>query len=242
MQQRWQSLVTFVVATALFIASSHAQDYNTIYSWGINDSGSLGLAGVSSNSTPAAINFNKNVVRAASGLHFTVLVTDDLSSQLWAFGSNSYNQLGLGDSAATPAYSQVVQVTFSSGLDWPIVEVAAGEYHVIVRTTSNIMWAWGRNDQVRRRIFVLGFCFQVRLSFLCFFQGQLGIGGTTSASVPTLVDMSFGMWQSTVAKIVAGGHSLALDTNGNLFCWGSNQYGYVNFSEILCKIVNLIPF
>eukprot|EP01122_Echinamoeba_exundans_P009573 TRINITY_DN3420_c0_g3_i1.p2 TRINITY_DN3420_c0_g3~~TRINITY_DN3420_c0_g3_i1.p2 ORF type:complete len:380 (-),score=60.47 TRINITY_DN3420_c0_g3_i1:1391-2530(-) len=203
MQQRWRTVVVFALVAALCSASSRAQDYNHLYSFGINDSGSLGLSGTTSTSTPTLLNFNKNVVRAASGLHFTILVTDDLSSQLWAFGSNAYRQLGIGDDAADPAYGEVVPVTYSTGFEFPILEIAAGDYHVIIRGTNNILWAWGRND-----------------------QGQLGIGGTTSASVPTLVDMSYGLWSSTVAKIVSGSsHSLALDTNGNLFCWGSNQYG-----------------
>lgn len=85
------------------------------WSWGVNDSGQLGL-GYTSEAvpTPTAIPSLANVSEFSGGQYHTLALRSDGS--VWAFGSNYYGQLGvgndLGDSyTATPVRSHVSAAT-----------------------------------------------------------------------------------------------------------------------------------
>jgi alpha-tubulin suppressor-like RCC1 family protein len=76
--------------------------------------------------------------------------------------------------------------------------VAAGTSHGVALTDSGVVWTWGNNS-----------------------NGQLGIGNTTSSTVPVEVTSISG-----VLAIAAGGNSTyALKSNGTVWAWGRNGNG-----------------
>lgn len=74
---------------------------------------------------------------AASGKDHSVVLRADGS--LWAFGDNSFGQLGDGTTTSRPSPVQV-----GNGKDW--VSVAAGDNHTVALKSDGSLWAWGNNN------------------------------------------------------------------------------------------------
>ena len=66
----------------------------------------------------------------------TVAIKSD--GALWAWGSNSNNQLGVGSP------NKKAPALVSADSDW--AEVAAGEGHTLAVKTDVTLWAWGANS------------------------------------------------------------------------------------------------
>jgi hypothetical protein len=73
--------------------------------------------------------------------------------------------------------------------------------HELALDATGAVWAWGDNA-----------------------RGQLGIGTQVNSNIPVVVT---GLPTGMVAARVGGEHSLALDSAGNVWAWGANQYGQV---------------
>lgn len=103
--------------------------------------------------------------------------------------------------------------------DRHIVEIAAGSFHLLLRT---------RNGEV--------------LSYGNGMYGQLGLGATASSDQPTVIE-TFG--RVGVVKIAAGGwHSAAVTAGGLLFTWGRGEYGRLGHGDdckdkVIPKVVDL---
>ncbi len=112
--------------------------------------------------------------------------------QWYGWGANQYGQLGLGHKNNPVATAAAVGVTGQ----WR--SIAAGRYHTLAINKSGKLYAWGRNN-----------------------QGQLGTNNTTDASSPQAVQ---GLGTSSVWIAVSAGEdfSLALNTDGRIYAWGSN--------------------
>ena len=75
--------------------------------------------------------------RMAAGTNHTLAVRTD--GTLWAWGDNSYGQLGDGTTTARLVPTQVGTAT-----DWQ--SVAAGGEHTLAVRTDGTLWAWGSNS------------------------------------------------------------------------------------------------
>ena len=132
----------------------------TLWAWGGNHDGRLGLGQNSSASTtiPTRVGTATNWASVSTGGAHTVATRRDGS--LWAWGSNHWNQLGDGDTSTV----RTTPVRIGADNDW--ASVSAGlSYTVAVRTTGSL-WVWGSNT-----------------------NGRLGDGTTTSRNVPTLIQL-----------------------------------------------------
>lgn len=77
-----------------------------VFAWGSNDCGQLGVEGAAESHHPLVVPFAEDAPRGkhdvaaavACGDHHTLVLTT--SMLLWAFGNNSYGQLGIGDDRA----------------------------------------------------------------------------------------------------------------------------------------------
>jgi alpha-tubulin suppressor-like RCC1 family protein len=115
----------------------------------------------------------------------------------WAWGSNSFGQLGNG--IITGLSTTPVAVSLPSGTT--VKAIAGGAQHSLALASTGQVLAWGRNV-----------------------EGELGDGTTIFASgTPVVVSLPSGI---TVTAIAGGGdHSLALTTSGQVWAWGSNSNG-----------------
>jgi alpha-tubulin suppressor-like RCC1 family protein len=120
---------------------------------------------------------------------------------LFAWGANSYGQLGSGDQNNSDTRYLPVQVTGAAATG--MSGVSAGGTHILAfNTTPGNVYAWGNN----------GF-------------GQLGNGSTSANATPVLVlDASSTALTGVTAVSAGASHSLAI-SNQNVWTWGSNSEG-----------------
>jgi len=214
----------------------------TIYAWGHNYSGELGI-GVSSReqnrSAPTPIATLNNVTQIATGeSHSAVIKTDET---LWTWGQGRFYELG-NDSTAEQTSPAMV------GLETNWSKVIAGNYHNLALKTDGTLWAWGFNGsgqlgdgsttksptpvQIGTETIWFGISAGYSHSLAVKTNGtlwawgsngsgQLGIGNTIRSDSPIQVGT-----ETKWTQVVAGSsHSLALKNDGTIWAWGRNSSG-----------------
>ena len=168
----------------------------SVWAWGDNCYGQLGLGDNDDRNTPQKIEVLSNVAAIVAGGYYSLALARDGS--VWAWGDNEYGQLGLGTSGYGTYEDTPRKVNVLSN----VAAIVAGGCHSLALARDGRVWAWGYN-----------YC------------GQLGLGTSGGSwadeSTPQKVNAL-----SNVAAIVAGDyHSLALDRDGSVWAWGYNEYG-----------------
>lgn len=109
---------------------------------------------------------------------------------VWSYGLNANGELGTGTKVDN---DNLAQVKF--GTNAKIVEISAGENHVLALDENGIVWAWGNNNYY-----------------------QLGNNVVSNSSEPIKVDLA-----EKIVKISAGyNSSFAITESNNLVVWGLN--------------------
>jgi uncharacterized repeat protein (TIGR01451 family) len=145
----------------------------------------------------------------ASGLAVVVHVhgnpkaATSATGNLWAWGLNSFGELGATTTQTCNGYACSAIPVATSGIG-TVTAVAGGGFHTLAITADGTTWAWGWND-----------------------SGQLGSSAVpvcTLCQSTTPVQVS--NLPSGVIAVAAGGkHSLALTSSGAVYAWGANGYG-----------------
>jgi len=165
----------------------------TLWSWGQNTSGQLGLGDTVNRSSPVQVGTLTNWKEVSSASASVMAIKTD--GTLWAWGDNNSGQLGLGDSGSGTQRSSPVQV--GTLTNW--LKVAGGYYNVLAIKTDGTLWAWGRNV-----------------------NGQLGLGDTSNRSSPVQVGVltnwaeAAGGFHSIVVKTDGTIWGWGLNSNGQL--------------------------
>ena len=145
----------------------------------------------------------RKVVQVVAGGGHTVCVAEDGS--VFAFGSNSRGQLGVGDKEERA----VPTILRGELANKSVLQVAAGARHTISVTADGLVYACGNNG-----------------------AGELGMGygWMGGCSVPT---QHSGQLQLKNAVYVAAAckHTLCITENGTLFAWGDNEFGQLGVGE-----------
>ena len=108
----------------------------TLWTWGWNQYGQLGLGNTTNRSSPVQVGALTNWLWVAAGSFHTVAIKTN--GTLWAWGGNGYGQLGLGDTTDRSSPVQVGALT-----NW--LRVSAGYTATIAIKTDGTLWTWGRN-------------------------------------------------------------------------------------------------
>lgn len=122
----------------------------------------------------------------------------DTDGTVYTWGNNDHGQLGDGSTfgSATPIKIQPFSFSFSS-----IVSLAAGSAHALALTSSGVLYSWGAN-----------------------LNGQVGNGTFQDCLTPT--NLAYSFYFVSVTSIGAGEtHSIACNSNGEVFVWGGNELG-----------------
>ncbi len=174
----------------------------TLWAWGDNSFGQLGDGTTTNRDVPIHIGSSSDTYKAVSaGLNFSLAIKSD--GTLWAWGDNSFEQLGIGDSS--PAYSTVpVRI----GSDTSYIAVSAGTGHALALKSDDSLWAWGDNNHGE-------------LGDGCSVDTNSGQTVCSNKNVPEAIDSS-----SSYAAIASGYfYSLAIKTDGSLMGLGQQRQG-----------------
>lgn len=107
----------------------------SLWSWGVNATGQLGIGDTTARASPVQIGGNQKYISISAGNGFSAAVKDD--NTLWTWGLNTNGQLGDG---STISKSSPVQV---SGTSW--YRVACLGSSTLALKTDGTLWAWGLN-------------------------------------------------------------------------------------------------
>jgi alpha-tubulin suppressor-like RCC1 family protein len=186
---------------------STAIDINgALYTWGYNANGQLGDGTTINKSSPVVVQVVTSTLPsswkavAAGGNHKLAIRNSD--SSLWAWGENSFGQLGDG---TTVAKSTPVKIGSSS---WS--KIAAGDSHSVAIDINGGLYTWGRNTYTNNTTP----------------GGQLGDGTTLNKSSPVKIGSS--SWTAITAGQV---HTQAIDIVGRLFGWGYQASAFATFGD-----------
>ena len=120
----------------------------------------------------------------------------------WAWGANKSGDLG--DNSRDQS---LVPIAVEMPANVTFTAISAGSDYSLALDTDGHAWAWGANE-----------------------SGQLGNNSRDRSLVPVAVDMPANVAFSAISAEYD--HSLALDTAGQGWAWGDNQYGQLGTSTV----------
>jgi alpha-tubulin suppressor-like RCC1 family protein len=109
----------------------------TLWSWGCNSYGQLGLGNITKYSSPKQVGALTNWATVSVGAYYSTAVKTD--GTLWAWGKNNYGQLGI---CFSNNYSSPKQV--GSCTNWK--SVYNSTCSTIALKTDGTLWGWGHNQ------------------------------------------------------------------------------------------------
>jgi alpha-tubulin suppressor-like RCC1 family protein len=212
------SLPNGTIATS--VAAGHdfalaATSTGAVYAWGNNSDGELGMNPLttSSSSVPVAVQLpsGTDVTAVAAGGDTSYALTS--SGEIYAWGDNTYGELGDGSSGSNTSTYVPGNVQLQSEV---ATSIAADSEDALALTASGQVYAWGDNS-----------------------DGQLGDGTSTGpemcdgndpcSTAPVAVSLPTGV---TATAVAAGHyHSLALTSTGGIYAWGDNTAGELGDGE-----------
>ena len=200
------TLTTWVQITGGTGHSLAIKNNGTLWAWGRNQFGELGLGdsyvseGVFANrSSPVQVGTLATWAQILGKQLATAALKTD--GTLWAWGYNYKGKLGLGN---TTNFSSPVQV--GTLATWS--KVGGSNENFFGIKTDGTLWVWGGNA-----------------------HGRLGQGDAVNRSSPVQVGTL-----ATWAQIGGGVfHAVALKTDGTLWQWGQNNVGQLGLSDIASR-------
>jgi alpha-tubulin suppressor-like RCC1 family protein len=235
----------FIDWVQVFAGSQHGlglRANGTLWSWGTNSRGQLGVDDLVNRSSPVSVVGGFTWRQVSAGAFHNLGITTNCTA--WAWGYNAFGQLG-----NTITVSQTSPVSVVGGFtDW--CQLSAGCNHSLGLRTNGTLWSWGTNtcgqlgtnNTVNRSSPVsvvggftdwcqvsAGRCHNLGIrnngTIWSWGQGifsQLGDNCTVNRSSPVSVVGGFTDW----CQVSAGcAHNLGIRTNGTAWSWGTNTCG-----------------
>ena len=227
---------TFTQITAGHAHTCGLSGDGTAWCWGGNDLGQLGNGTTRDVNTPTLVTSALRFTQLSAGGRHTCGLISGGAPYCW--GDDGFAQLGNGEEFFPAPSTTPIPV---DPVDLRLTTVSAGLRHTCGLDAGGRAWCWGSNEagelgigapfgEVRHQaVPVPGVtygsisagdnvtCGISGTSLYCWGAGgagQLGTGGRDSSAAPTQVAGSY----SAVA--VGGTHVCALDTGGQVLCWG----------------------
>jgi hypothetical protein len=173
-----------------------------LFTWGWNHFGQLGWGATDDNTddTPTRVGSATDWSAVSAGANFMCGLE---GSALSCWGSGSYGELGLGDTAP---YSDVASPTAVGSASWS--KITAGERSACGIQTDGTLWCWGANE-----------------------IGEVGNNGDGSdVTSPAQESTQATNWASVSAGAT---NTCAITTDHKLYCWGDGTYGQLGNSAFL---------
>lgn len=212
----------------------------TLWAWGRNGDGQIGIGSNASMFTsPQQIGTATNWNKISAGDEFCIALKTD--GTLWAWGDNTYGQLG-----DNSAIDKNAPVQIGTQTDW--IQISAGTDHVLALKSNGTLWAWGRNnvgqfgtasplsslvpiqigtDTNWNQIFAArehSIALKTDSTYWVWganSNGQFGNGTTTSSATPTAITG----FNNPIQISKGHQHSVIIKQDGTLWSTGGNASG-----------------
>jgi len=220
----------------------------TLWVWGENTEGELGLNSVISHSSPVQLpgTWGANA-SLESGQDWTGVVSTD--GELWVWGKNHYGQLGQNNRAS---YSSPVQLP---GTTWSEYTTDNGFGFSMAKKTDGTLWSWGYagygqlgiSDRNRRSspVQIPGTTWTGEIAagkyaaFAIKTDGTLWVWGQNAGGLLGQNQAPFGGYSSPVqipgttwSKVASSEETAgAIRTDGTLWMWGYGNYGELGLNQ-----------
>ena len=177
----------------------------TLWSWGYNSKGFLGLNAPSADkrSSPAQIPGTtwSDIPHVAN----QSIVANKTDGTFWTWGNNQSGQLGLNQEGTNPGAGSISSPTQLPGTTWSTDHTKWGGGMNFKSTikTDGTLWAWGMRD-----------------------YGQLGLNSVGSSPTNTGISSPMQVGSENTWKTITGGKyyfSGGTKTDGTLWVWGRND-------------------
>lgn len=220
----------------------------TLWSFGLNNTGQLGLGNIIDQNLPVQVGTANNWFKIDAGDQHSLAI--DTSGFLYAWGNNSFGQLGNGTFTTS-----LIPILISTSNIWS--EVSAGFDHSLFLNGIGFIFSCGNNtngqlcngSNTASNVIIPATNSGAQFLYIAIsagaghslaiennntlwssglnVQGQLGLGNNTNTNVLTQVGSS-----NTWFAISAGDvHSLALETTTSLSSVGRNQEGQLGIGN-----------
>ena len=114
----------------------------SVYSWGYNEYGEIGINAGGNRAYPVKMQKVSNIIQISAGEGHVAML--DADGSVWSVGNNGYGQFGIGNSSN---YSLPIQMQNTDGsILYGVREVAAGRYHTVIIKEDNTVWSTGLNS------------------------------------------------------------------------------------------------
>ena len=174
----------------------------SVWTWGANSEGQLGLDHNLDQTTPVRITWNQfgdsHALMVACGHSYTMVLISE--GHVWTCGNNKFGQLGFHDNVPRMRLTQIILASFDGML---IGMIAAGSSHCLALSKDDgTLWAWGLNA-----------------------FGELGLGDETEAhmvSIPHPVSRNAFAGSAVTFIKAAWGCSMFVTADNALYACGNN--------------------
>ncbi|TQF14393.1 hypothetical protein FJV41_19030 [Myxococcus llanfairpwllgwyngyllgogerychwyrndrobwllllantysiliogogogochensis] len=165
-----------------------------LWAWGQNTSGQIGTGATSAAvATPVVVPHLPTLRVIAAGINHAMAL--DADGGVWAWGQNTFGQVGTGATSAT-----VLSPVLVTGIPRATAVAAGSGHSLIVDAQFGNVWGWGQNN---------------------FGQVGTGIASTSPVLAPTPVSGVF----AVTALVAGHNSSFGIIGNGVAMAWGHNASG-----------------
>lgn len=213
----------------------------TVWTWGINMDGQLGLPQDSNHPFPEQVAEINDAIAIAAGNFHTLIVRQDGS--VWAAGLNNHGQLGDGTTVSRTEFKPVPGLT-------NVQRVSAGESYSMALDRYGDVWTWGDNDlgatgndattpaapqhpTIPPGVPYVGIAaggshaLALNENGVLWSWGYNGHGqlGYQTAEPVSPVPESVPIVEAIITVVANETHSIALSQNQAIITWGDNSFG-----------------
>ena len=237
-------------ASAGYTHSLAIKTDGTLWAWGDNAFGQLGIGTTTHRNVPTRVGTGTDWLRVAAGNWYSLGIKSN--GTLWAWGYNTFGQLGIGSTSNRTTPTQVGTAT-----DW--VAISAGYNHTLAIRANGTLWAWGSNnagalgigstvDQINvptqvgtatnwskvaaGQFFSLGFRTNgIMWGWGSNLSSQLG-GGFSADFISSPIQTADDLGTYWLDISAGNNHVIGIDISGSPFVWGSDNLGQLGTGNI----------
>ena len=222
----------------------------TLWSWGYNNNGQLGLGDVTNRSSPVQVGALTTWSKIAAGYLTSFAIKTD--GTMWSWGAGSAGGLGLGNTTSYSSPKQIGALT-----TW--ATVTGSQSSAVAVKTDGTMWSWGSNTRGQLGLGNTTTYYSPKQIGALTTWSKLSASGSTSFAIKTngtmwswgnnpfgqlgLGTSGYGTYRSSPVQVGAlttwntvnvgknGTNTIANKTDGTMWSWGGNAQGQLGLGN-----------